>query len=376
MKTPSASSPSFNLPSHYEEELLKQARAMPFTKFLPSEGQLGALLDLAFFAGIHSEEGRAVTFTAALLSCEDARTLKPGYQVVEFQKPLNATPESIAKLSLATDPLRTQIGLSIVGDVVKAWGLIQPPPSPFSRQKTDSKRRGFPYLVVRAVRPGVVRVIAPGRVLLEYKRGDALFPDQDFDKMVADMALVVPLLRLDALYQLQLGMLAHSHGGAIFVLPAGAPAFEEKFAGIKHSTLRMTPPSEAEIAHANGADPVSEDFVESVNAQIANRWPSHLATLAGATAIDGAVLIDSNLGLLGFGAFVAAPTPNETVPVLDRRGSAYDRNRRGARHRSAIWFCEHWPDALALVVSQDGDTSVFVRKDGQHITWAPIADPD
>jgi DNA integrity scanning protein DisA with diadenylate cyclase activity len=43
----------------------------------------------------------------------------------------------------------------------------------------------------------------------------------------------------------------------------------------------------------------------------------------------------------------------------------------GSRHKSAFGFCQQWPNSLALVVSQDGDVTLFVRKNGGGVTQVP-----
>lgn len=51
--------------------------------------------------------------------------------------------------------------------------------------------------------------------------------------------------------------------------------------------------------------------------------------------------------------------------------------RLGAgRHRSAIAFCHEAPGAIALVVSQDGATSLFHRRQGEALVEGNEVSPD
>src|SRR6185295_2406861 len=81
-------------------------------------------------------------------------------------------------------------------------------------------------------------------------------------------------------------------------------------------------------------------------------WQHLLAlsdTVDRATSVDGCVVLTRKLQLLGFGGEIRVPTEHS----LDE-----DRHT-GTRHRSAARFCKKFPGAIALVVSQDGQVSIF-----------------
>jgi hypothetical protein len=92
--------------------------------------------------------------------------------------------------------------------------------------------------------------------------------------------------------------------------------------------------------------------------------------VAQLTAIDGAVLLDTELGLLGAGTTIQTPgsaMPPEVV-LEDPRRMGEERRLPlsllgGNRHGSAVCFCaQQMGLALALVASQDGDLSFFARR--------------
>jgi hypothetical protein len=84
---------------------------------------------------------------------------------------------------------------------------------------------------------------------------------------------------------------------------------------------------------------------------------SHL--IASCASVDGAVLLTRRLELLGFGAEIAGTltdVPN-VARAMDLEGLVRipeSTERVGTRHRSAYRLCQALPDALAIVVSQDG----------------------
>lgn len=88
--------------------------------------------------------------------------------------------------------------------------------------------------------------------------------------------------------------------------------------------------------------------------------PSHLTyaaveecsdALAALSAIDGAVVMDRDLSLIGFGATLNIP------PKKDAGG------RGGHRHKSAGAFCKRHPGTVIFVISQDGPVTVYGVRD-------------
>jgi hypothetical protein len=102
--------------------------------------------------------------------------------------------------------------------------------------------------------------------------------------------------------------------------------------------------------------------------------------VANLTAVDGAVVLDKRLGLVGFGAVVSAelPTPAGVWRALDTEGrerEAFDIENVGTRHRAAFRFVNDHPEGVAIVVSHDGGVS-FVAKRGQEVVvWEQSVSP-
>ena len=70
-------------------------------------------------------------------------------------------------------------------------------------------------------------------------------------------------------------------------------------------------------------------------------------TLAALTRVDGAVVMEKDLSLHGFGATIRVLTDPES------------QSEGGHRHRSAIALCQKYRGAVAIVISQDGPISVY-----------------
>ena len=98
--------------------------------------------------------------------------------------------------------------------------------------------------------------------------------------------------------------------------------------------------------------------------------------VASFAAVDGAVVLQRDLTLLGFGAeikTVELPNEDELVEYGEHphgRPEPKPLNNFGMRHRSAYRFCEEANEgAIAFVVSQDGDLRVFTKVSGKVKLW-------
>jgi len=97
--------------------------------------------------------------------------------------------------------------------------------------------------------------------------------------------------------------------------------------------------------------------------------------VASFAAVDGAVVLERDLTLFGFGAEILEtklPRENEFVRYGKHpHGRPNDKplSSFGMRHRSAYRFCEKVKGAIAFVVSQDGSLRVFCNPDGKVIAF-------
>lgn len=102
--------------------------------------------------------------------------------------------------------------------------------------------------------------------------------------------------------------------------------------------------------------------------------------VANLAAIDGAVVLDTRLGIVGFGAEVSPelPSPVRVWRALDTEGHERERDdieNVGTRHRAAYRFVHQHPEGLAIVVSHDGGVSVVANHDGEVVFWEQSVSP-
>jgi len=93
-------------------------------------------------------------------------------------------------------------------------------------------------------------------------------------------------------------------------------------------------------------------------------------------AIDGAIILTSNLELIAFGTTLSAPPwagPIVTGPdgFGLNAGNNFDPQRLGTRHNSAIAFAGACADSFVFVISQDGPVRAFMRSDNNEVVCWP-----
>jgi hypothetical protein len=102
--------------------------------------------------------------------------------------------------------------------------------------------------------------------------------------------------------------------------------------------------------------------------------------IANLTAIDGAVVLDTRFGILGYGAEVSPelPVPARVWRALDTEGREKkldDIENVGTRHRAAYRFVHDHPRGLAIVISHDGGVSFVANRDREVVFWEQSVSP-
>lgn len=125
------------------------------------------------------------------------------------------------------------------------------------------------------------------------------------------------------------------------------------------------------------------DFESSVNPRLEKLEQAVFElsrAIANLTGIDGAVVLDKQFGLLGFGAEVSAelPAPDVVLRALDTEGKSRipdDIENVGTRHRAAYRFVNDHPSGIAIVISQDGGVTFVAKRDGEVVFWEQSLSP-
>lgn len=95
------------------------------------------------------------------------------------------------------------------------------------------------------------------------------------------------------------------------------------------------------------------------------------------SGVDGAVLLNKKLDILGFGGEITASS--NSLTLVRKAKDPYGKNWSevsiqsfGTRHRSALRFCSSYENACAFVISQDGSAKT-IKRVGSHVyIWDDI----
>jgi hypothetical protein len=102
--------------------------------------------------------------------------------------------------------------------------------------------------------------------------------------------------------------------------------------------------------------------------------------IASLAAVDGAVVLDKRLAILGFGGEVSGdlPAPLRVWRATDLEGRLREiaaLEDVGTRHRAAYRFVRRNPRGLAIVISQDGGVAFVANRDDEVVFWEQSVGP-
>ena len=391
---------------------------------LPAADDVRRILAAAFFASLEREEGRPLRF---VLCCSpDVDVVRDGFgetvPVVPLEVPRPLTVGSIRSLAPAVSPDNAALLVRFpraggrTSQCEIAGILHVGENAARARSGRSFYYRPAPYaLTVEVIDAGELNVYQGGVRLVSMKAGrlsnltaySALeFLPISYILMSGDRELrnlLVPpdhepvretsdfewTALLNTILCIVNGVRAHGHGGTLLLIAPGAEAglpvrmkfgvgahesillerFVE-FINTRHvlAEMRYEPPApgatvsleQARLHLQNAAFNAEEDLVGAAD------------LVAGLTAVDGALVLTTDLRVLGFGAEIvldaAEPvTAYEAANVSQPResGPVVDSESFGMRHRSALRCVGVTTQVAAFVVSQDGQVSLFWKQDGR-----------
>ncbi len=363
------------------------------TSCLPSPAALEALISTAYQASLLFDELRPVSFR--LLYGPPSRLPENGHPPtglhrLRFAEPRPCTADELRRLSPATKFHRALIGVESRGGRLQLWGVMQ------SGTRWLQSARGAPgggpdvpedALVIRVHGPGRLAIAKGDVTLAELRRGVVTGPGLDvFESkwLPARFAVVrkeifdaheqaqrdatTPWRPLDAAVVKRVSqqmikrvittMRDAHHGGTVLFLPEDI-ASSTPYLALKYAFCDEEPRRRyrtlilavlrglAGAEEASGLAALDEAVFEL----------GHL--IAALADVDGAVVLTKRFELFGFGAEIAGRLPevHDVARALDLEGVQRERESIdgvGTRHRSAYRLCTAIPEAVAVVVSQDG----------------------
>ena len=342
---------------------------------LPVPEKLAVLVDAMFFASLHEEEARRVDFGIAWQPDADECAA-----VVTLANPVVVTPKNLAKLAPATWGEATTIAVRKVNGELTAWALLER--SAASRQP----------LTIRALDAGVLRVDYAGVPRALYTRGEIVLlgskddiplPAQWLTRTFAAWSAnavgpynVDP--RASIVARLATEVIRHGHGGMILVMSAALPAptgvrihygvgdgadvLQKRYEQVVRDVA-----VDAQLARVKSTRPRAPDGRVFVRDEDQIAFAETFELVARLTAVDNALLLDTNLRVRGFGVQVIE---GEAPVTSFRHTNPYTRDVhvdelqtfKGTRHPAGVIYCMRQPhEAAAIIVSQDGHLTLALK---------------
>lgn len=382
-------------------------------------------LSASFQASFTSEEGRPTRFRLLLApAAELPEDGKPNHGALRltFDRSRPLLPDELRRLSPAAAFETALIGAHVEDSTLRIWGLAHSGPAWLAPAWGGrSLVPNWTYApIIHVNGPGQISVRRAGKLIGGLERGllvkatmDVFESDwlptmfarerEDVQRTHAarqataasptlvEHSLVGRVAQHMLRRVIQLIRGAH-HGGMLLIVNADEPdhsrALRMKYGlgqdepSHRYRTLLFeildavaAATSKASVGWADFASdksPVLEKLEQAVF-----EWSRVIANLA---AIDGAVVLDKQFGLRGFGAEVSAelPAPPKVYRALDVEASQQrpeEVESVGTRHRAAYRFVNDHPDGLAIVISHDGGVSFVSKREDKVVFWEQSISP-
>ena len=343
---------------------------------LPSREDLEDVCQVLLNVSCMKEEGRYPAFRVCFIDPESPILDVYLYShVLLFDEPILFANRELHKLAPALNSSMSYLILDISKKPFMITGLIASYTNweqIMTRELTTGNR--MPRIPnISVVEPGKLEACFGESPIVSYSSGTCLsFRTDTFTSTVIAEELrkdstVSEEDRLSLLYRAIWHANGYGHGGHIYVVPS-----LEACAGLIEIKYRL--PSPFLFGHDHEKNHVFGRMREKEIAAYADM-------IAKFTSVDGAVVLNKNLDLLGFGAETVVDVSSRETPAM--RFISHDGlvdptrhfNDNGMRHRACYRFCNAVEGTVAIIMSQDGTVKACTRHDGSVYVYDNVALP-
>jgi len=384
---------------------------------LPTDSILLRLLETCYHASFRTSEQRPVQ---CVLACTTASDIPEGALRLSNHA-VYLTDTEIVRLAPVTQRHQTVIGCEEIDGWLRVWGFFEyghtwvqhtsgdPPAVPI--QLSD-----FPpdCLTITIVAPGALSVSC-GRIRLARLREGRVFVSPEsplqssqnalgrfFQRLVDDLQLSIgqPVLanasaesseRRSLLNVYTTSILAilerirsRRHGGSIVIahLPMDERSAHVTYQVCEHTGIAGEILAYKDLDDALRVSPDNPDLsaeLERCRTELAIRSMSRrlirgISQISMLSAVDGAVLLDGSLRIMGFGVRFPLLLPSDGKVTDALSGNVHFCDQWGLRHQSVFSICQENEQSIGLVVSQDGEVKAIKSVDGRLFFWNGILD--
>ncbi|MBS1529009.1 MAG: hypothetical protein JSU01_01775 [Bacteroidetes bacterium] len=399
--------------------------------FPPPDEVLTGLMETLYFASMQTEEGEYTRVNVTFIDPGKVKKYtKDGlradhWSFVPFKNPIKFDQKNIVKLSKAADPWSSSIAVYYdAKNELFIYGMID---QAIHSQRFLNHEMDFKPLV-----PGIFQVQITGigslSVMYEFelvatlkqsvlvtKFLDVLKYGPVSAALARDASQLKPKLQSyiktldkranfeewrtlventwrDSISRILIQIRNYHHGGAILITD-NAEGLEVKYelaySRLNSAIYEMLKKSITEqMLNGEMVDNSEEtmnqeeflDYEQNRAERIAatNQLKGSIRFIASQTCVDGLVLMNHKLEVLGFGAVIKDTKlpdfvyQSDTNRINPDKLMPRDPHNFGTRHQSMIAYCWKHEDAIGFVVSQDGDIRAFKNINGKVIMWENI----
>ncbi len=368
-----------------------------------SDGTLRTVVEQAFFASLRAEEGRFLRQRLVLVAeLNDLSYLK--WDLVVLETPVEFGAGTLAKLAPALGSDRYAVVSTANGNLqVKAIGQPNDGPWLFAEDH---------YPRIQTLGPADLVFLKGSSAIVRYRAGEVAELENDFlasapdEPATATRNIMTTLFahREGAVNSVELDMVrtqlaelfeavsAVGHGGMLAILSPNDPE-ESNLLQVCDYRIKPMDIGDIIVSVIEGAQSAAQieervmlppDFIpvraytsDELGTQMGLKdsetaWRRARDAVAGAASVDGAVLLNANLCVLGFGCKLprAGTLPTVSRPLSNGDFASYDLSKRGTRHAAAAQFADR-PGRMAVTFSADGPVGCFMWsiKRGERIYW-------
>lgn len=394
---------------------------------------LEVLCETLFYTSLKTEEGQLINLNISFFDSPDFEQIRSRkdsaehWMYVPFEKSVIFNSRYISKLAKAVDPWSSSLAVNddMQGNLVIS-GLVDQAVHYQSFLNFETAQRpeqpGLFHISIIGI--GSLMVVYQYQLLATLKhdiladRNVDIFNFGQINKMIIgfnelkqadinsyieknNLVLSHPYekrmheLWIETLSRILIRIQNYRHGGALLI-PASTEAIDIKYkitydrinsaisSLIKHE-MRLES-LENNIFFDYGLDgnmPVTSyrkaNTLSAKKKGIENELKGALRFTASLTCVDGTVILDRNLKVLGFGCVLNAEkkprfvyVPKFATVKATSEVSPVKFDHFGTRHQSMFSYCWTYPGSLGFVVSQDGDIRAITRIGNRLIMWESI----
>jgi hypothetical protein len=346
------------------------------------DAALSRLLTLVFFTSLQTEELERLPLRLAFVGADPgeaipatqgaAETASYQWRALRFGRPAPCDARTLLKLSRAAFSGRLFAMVSLSGGALEIVGLAR------EGFRLDADR----VLKLIAPTPGCIEVWSGSRRALEYVRGRIQTPPESvllaagpIRRALTAFAATAgaPAGYIESVAGLVREMSAHSYGGILVLGGEAAPDLspggfsidlDVPLGALLRELSRYEGSAGRDSPRPRRRGAASLRIVrDALRAEI----DRVIVEIGRMTALDGATLLDRELGLRGFGVVLSILPEVRVSEACDAEASReapFAFSQHGARHRAAASYAFANPGSVVFVASADGGLGCLLREPG------------